>query len=196
MAWMSRRKLRQLGFAHLGAEVKVSTRAVIYNPDRTSIGDYSRIDDFCVLSGKVTLGRNVHIAVFVNLAGAEAGITVSDFAGISYASQVFAQSDDYTGVALTRPTVPVRYTKVLKGTRPVRPACHRGGRLDRPSRRDRRRGLRHRRPFNGRILDEALGNLYRDAGPLAAETPPRPPAAGRAVSEATPGLMRWRNSTA
>jgi galactoside O-acetyltransferase len=114
MAWMSRRKLRQLGFAHLGAEVKVSTRAVIYNPEQTAIGDYSRIDDFCVLSGKVTLGRNVHIAVFVNLAGAEAGITVSDFAGISYASQVFAQSDDYTGVALTGPTVPVRYTKVFK----------------------------------------------------------------------------------
>ena len=42
------------------------------------------------------------------------GITVSDFAGISYASQVFAQSDDYTGVALTGPTVPVRYTKVFK----------------------------------------------------------------------------------
>jgi UDP-3-O-[3-hydroxymyristoyl] glucosamine N-acyltransferase len=121
MAWMSRRKLRQIGFAHLGAEVKVSTRAVIYNPERTAIGDYSRIDDFCVLSGKVTLGRNVHIAVFVNLAGAEAGITVSDFAGISYASQVFAQSDDYTGVALTGPTVPVRYTKVSKA-----PVCSAG----------------------------------------------------------------------
>lgn len=161
MAWMSRRKLRGLGFAHLGAEVKVSTRAVIYNPDRTSIGDHSRIDDFCVLSGKVTLGRNVHIAVFVNLAGGEPGITVSDFAGISYASQVFAQSDDYTGEAMTGATVPVRFTKVQKA--PVlfgRHAIIGAGTIV-------RRGLRDRRPFDGHFLDEALGHLCRDAGPAA-----------------------------
>ncbi len=126
--------------------------------------------------GKGDAGRNVHIAeFFVNLAGAEAGITVSDFAGISYASQVFAQSDDYTGVALTGPTVPVRYAK-LSSKAPVLfwPACHRGRRFDRPSWRDRRRRLRHWRSFGcGHILDEALGSLCRDAGPLAAETPLR-----------------------
>jgi galactoside O-acetyltransferase len=101
-------------FLRLGTDVRISDRAAIYNPEKISIGDLSRIDDFCVISGKITIGRNVHIAVFVNLAGGEKGIEIRDFAGISYASQVFSQSDDFTGQALTGSTVPARYTDVLK----------------------------------------------------------------------------------
>jgi galactoside O-acetyltransferase len=54
-----------------------------------SIGDYSRIDDFYVLSGKITIGRNVHIAVFCNLAGGEPGLTMEDFSGLAYHVNVF-----------------------------------------------------------------------------------------------------------
>ncbi len=84
------------------------------NLSRISIGDYSRIDDFCVVSGKVTIGRNVHVSVFANLAGSEVGIEIGDFVAISYASQLFAQSDDYSGGALTGSTVPDRFTNPLK----------------------------------------------------------------------------------
>jgi acetyltransferase-like isoleucine patch superfamily enzyme len=114
MAFISTRKLRQMGFAHLGRDIKVSTRAAIYEPEKISIGDFSRIDDFCVVSGKVTIGRNVHVSVFANLAGSAAGIEIGDFVAISYATQVFAQSDDYTGEALTGSTVPDRFTKPFK----------------------------------------------------------------------------------
>ena len=80
------------------------------------IGDHTRIDDFCVISGKVTLGRNVHISVFCNVAGGELGVILEDFCGLAYSCHVFSQRDDYTGSTLTNPTVPDRYKNVTKST--------------------------------------------------------------------------------
>ncbi len=114
MAYLTSKQLLQLGFKKLGKNVHISDKASIYNADQIEIGDHSRIDDFCVISGKISLGRNVHIAVFCNLAGGTEGIFVDDFAGISYGSHVFSQSDDYTGVALTGPTIPAEYKKETK----------------------------------------------------------------------------------
>jgi acetyltransferase-like isoleucine patch superfamily enzyme len=74
-----------------------------------SIGDHSRIDDFCVLAGSVTIGRNVHLAALCNVAGGRAGVTFEDFSGLAYGCQVIAQSDDYSGRTMTNPTVPARF---------------------------------------------------------------------------------------
>lgn len=98
-----------MGFKHLGENVKISDKASIYNHDLISVGDNSRIDDFCVLSGNINIGRNVHIAVFCNMAGGELGITMEDFSGLAYGVHVFTQSDDYSGSSLTNPTVPDQY---------------------------------------------------------------------------------------
>ncbi len=106
MGFYKNEELAKLGFQYLGKNVKISDRASIYNHDQISIDDNSRIDDFCVLSGKITIGKNVHIAVFCNLAGGEKGITMEDFSGLAYHCNVFTQSDDYTGKTLTNPTVP------------------------------------------------------------------------------------------
>ncbi len=114
MAFLSEASLAALGFNRLGADVKISDRASIYNPELMNIGDHSRIDDFCVVSGKVTLGRNVHLAVFYNVAGGELGITFEDFSGLAYGCHVFTQSDDYSGQTLTNPTVPDQYKKETK----------------------------------------------------------------------------------
>lgn len=86
------------------------------------IGDHSRIDDFCVVSGKVKIGRNVHIAVFCNIAGGTEGITFDDFAGLAYRCDIFSQSDDYTGRTLTNPTVPAAYK--LEAKKAVRIGRH------------------------------------------------------------------------
>lgn len=109
MAFLSEESLVSLGFNCLGINVKISDKASIYNPELMSIGDHVRIDDFCVISGKVTLGRNVHIAIFCNVAGGEMGITLEDFSGLAYGCHVFTQSDDYSGKTLTNPTVPDKY---------------------------------------------------------------------------------------
>ena len=109
MAFLTREQLKSMNFRHLGENVRISNKASIYNPELISIGDNSRIDDFCVLSGKITIGRNIHIAVFCNLAGGEKGITMEDFSGLAYSVNVFTQSDDYTGKSLTNPTIPDKY---------------------------------------------------------------------------------------
>lgn len=114
MAFLSREQLKRLGFRALGENVLISDKASIYNHDLIEVGDNSRIDDFCVISGRVTIGRNVHIAVFCNVAGGEKGIVFEDFSGLAYGCQVFTQSDDYSGRTLTNPTVPDCYKKETK----------------------------------------------------------------------------------
>lgn len=114
MAFLSEQSLKEMGFKALGAGVKISDKAAIYNPELIEIGDYSRIDDFCVVSGKVSIGRNVHIAVFCNVAGGELGVTLEDFSGLAYGCHVFSQSDDYSGKTLTNPTIPENFKKVLR----------------------------------------------------------------------------------
>lgn len=114
MAYLTELQLTSLGFKSLGKNIKISDRASIYNADQIEIGDYSRIDDFCVISGKVKMGRNVHIAPYCLVAGGEKGITFEDFSGLAYKVQVFTQSDDYSGLTMTNPTVPVEFKKEAK----------------------------------------------------------------------------------
>ena len=109
MAYLTQAALEAMGFAHLGADIQISERASIYNPERISLGDHTRIDDFCVVSGNVSLGRNVHLAVHCNVAGGTPGIRMADFSGLAYGCQVFAQSDDYSGRTMTNPTVPTAF---------------------------------------------------------------------------------------
>jgi acetyltransferase-like isoleucine patch superfamily enzyme len=106
MPYLSEQGMQALGLKHLGKKVRISDRASIYEPELISIADYSRIDDFCVVSGNVTIGRNVHFPVFCNVAGGEPGITFGDFSCLAYGVHVFAQSDDYSGQTLTNSTIP------------------------------------------------------------------------------------------
>jgi galactoside O-acetyltransferase len=114
MAFLNQQELDAMGFKQLGRHVQISDKASIYNPDQIEIGDHSRIDDFCVISGRVTIGRNVHIAVFCNVAGGEPGSTFGEFSGLAYGCHVFSQSDDYGGDTLTNPTVPDAYKREIK----------------------------------------------------------------------------------
>ncbi len=114
MAYYTDLELEKIGFKSLGKNVKISDKASIYEAEKMEIGDNSRIDDFCVVSGKVTIGRNVHIAPFCLVAGGEKGIILDDFSGLAYFVQVFTQSDDYSGKTMTNPTVPDIYKDEIK----------------------------------------------------------------------------------
>jgi len=114
MAYFSQFELEQIGFKYLGKNVKISTRSSIYDAEQIEIGDNSRVDDFCLLSGRITIGRFVHAAPYCNLAGGELGIIMEDFSGLAYAVQVFTQSDDYSGESMTNPLIPDKYRKVKK----------------------------------------------------------------------------------
>jgi acetyltransferase-like isoleucine patch superfamily enzyme len=114
MGFYSKKQLNEMGFKYIGDNVKVSKKASIYNPELISIDNNSRIDDFCVLSGKIKIGKYVHIAVYCNLAGGEMGIVMEDFSGLAYSVNVFTQSDDYSGRTLTNPTIPDKYKDEIK----------------------------------------------------------------------------------
>lgn len=114
MPFLSADELNLLGFKKLGENVKISDKASIYNPELIEIGSNSRVDDFCVLSGNIKIGRNVHIAVYNNIAGGELGISFDDFSGLAYGCHLFSQSDDYSGMSLTNPTVPDEFKREHK----------------------------------------------------------------------------------
>lgn len=114
MAYYGKDDLVKLGFKSIGKNVKISDKASIYNCDEIEIGDNSRIDDFCVLSGKIKIGRNVHITPTCLVAGGEKGITFEDFTTIAYGVQVFTQSDDYSGKTMTNSTIPKKYKEEIK----------------------------------------------------------------------------------
>lgn len=109
MAYLSRQDLEAMGFKSLGKNVNISDRASIYNCEKIDIGDNSRIDDFCVVSGKVSIGRFCHIAPMCLVAGGKPGVTLQDFCGLAYGAKVFSQSDDYSGESLTNSNIPAKY---------------------------------------------------------------------------------------
>lgn len=116
MAYFIQSELAQMGFKALGKNVKISTKASIYNYDQIEIGDNSRIDDFCLLSGKISIGKFVHITPYCNLAGGIKGIVMEDFTTLAYGVHVFTQSDDYSGETLTNSNIPEKYKKVARAT--------------------------------------------------------------------------------
>lgn len=109
MAYYTQEQLEEFGFKYLGKNVKISDRASIYNCDQIEIGDNSRIDDFCVISGRVVIGRFCHITPMCLVAGGIPGVFMSDFTTLAYGVKVFSQSDDYSGKTLTNSLIPQEY---------------------------------------------------------------------------------------
>ncbi len=114
MGLLSRAELEGMGFAALGDDLRVSEKASFYGVPRISLGDHTRIDDFCVLSagsGGIRIGRNVHVAVYTSLIGAGA-IELGDFCNLSSRVSIYSSSDDYSGRTMTNPTVPDEFKDV------------------------------------------------------------------------------------
>ncbi len=113
-SFYSEKELQEIGFKSIGRDVKLSRKASIYSPEKISIGDNVRIDDFCILSGSITLGNNIHISAYVALYGAE-GIVFEDYTGISARSTIYSAMDDFTGDFLVGPIHPEEYTHITGG---------------------------------------------------------------------------------
>lgn len=89
MAYYSEQELKMLGFKMIGENVKISSKASIYDAGQIEIGDNSRIDDFCVISGKLKIGCYVHITPMCLVAGGEKGVEIKDFVALAYGVKVF-----------------------------------------------------------------------------------------------------------
>lgn len=117
MGFLSEADLRSIGFAGVGRNVLISSKASIYNPGQITIGDHVRIDDFCVISAGskgIRIGRHVHIAVFCSLIGHEQ-IVLEDFSGLSARVSIYSSSEDYSGNSMTNPTVADAYRSAIHG---------------------------------------------------------------------------------
>jgi acetyltransferase-like isoleucine patch superfamily enzyme len=112
--YYAREELQGMKFRKLGRDVLISRTSRLYSPEYISIGDYSIVDDFCILSGNIEMGRNVHLAHGCRVIGGREGIAMDDFSGLAFGVTIFAQSDDYGGGAMTNPTVPMKFRKIMR----------------------------------------------------------------------------------
>lgn len=107
-------ELYQLGFRQIGRDVRISRKMSVHNAEKVSIGDFTRIDDFCVISAGeegIEIGSYVHIAVYVSLIG-KGKIKIGDFVSLSSRVAVYSSNDDYSGEYLTGPIVDSKYTNI------------------------------------------------------------------------------------
>ena len=114
MAYLTLSELNNMGFKSLGKNVKISDKASIYNANEIEIGDNSRIDDFCIISGNITIGSHCHITPMCLLAGGEKGIHLNDFCTLAYGVKIFSQSDDYSGETMVNSLIPKKFKNEKK----------------------------------------------------------------------------------
>ena len=113
-SFLSEQEIKNIGFKRIGSGAQLSRYAQFYSPNLIEIGDNVRIDDFCILSGKIKLGNYIHISAYSALYG-KYGIEMENFTGLSPRCTVLSASDDFSGENMIGPMLPEIYTNVTGG---------------------------------------------------------------------------------
>lgn len=113
-SYYTQNEIESLGLKQVGNPVFISRNTSFYSPETIIIGDNVRIDDFCILSGKITLGSFIHISAYCALYGSH-GIEMEDYTGLSPRCTVFSATDDFSGDYLIGPMVNKEYTNITSG---------------------------------------------------------------------------------
>jgi len=108
--FFSVQELKALGFKYVGDRVKISSKCSFYSIEG-SIGDNVRIDDFCILKGKIEIGSNVHICAYSMISGAQDVVKLKDFCVLAARCSIYTGSNDHSADALPAPLAPKEYTK-------------------------------------------------------------------------------------
>lgn len=108
-------ELKKMGFKKMGKNILISKKASFYGVEKISIGDNVRIDDFAILSGKIEMGSNIHIAAGVMLFAGDTGIFFQDYINISSRTCIYAITDDFSGDFLVGAMLPNTVRNVIKG---------------------------------------------------------------------------------
>ena len=111
-SFMSEEELQEIGFKSIGENVFISRKSSIYGAHNIEIGNNVRIDDFCILSGRIRLSNFIHIAAYSALYGGDKGIFICDYANISSRVAIYSICDDYSGKTMTNPMIPDEYKDV------------------------------------------------------------------------------------
>lgn len=107
-------ELTNLGLRAYGSNVLISKKCSIYSPEKILVGSNVRIDDFCILSGAIIIGNNVHISAYSALYGSQ-GIEFKDNSGCSARTTIYSAMDDFSGDYLIGPLHPEETTNVTGG---------------------------------------------------------------------------------
>lgn len=113
--WISGSELIKMGFMSLGSNCLVDSRAMIYGPERISLGSDVRVDAFSTLSsqnGQIEIGDNVHIATGVLIYG-NGGVSLASGSGLASGVKVLSATDDFIWGNLTNPTMPTEFRGVI-----------------------------------------------------------------------------------
>jgi galactoside O-acetyltransferase len=113
-SFLNPNELKRLGLKSYGTNVLISRKASFYSPECISLGDNVRIDDFCILSGNITIGSFVHVSAYCALYGRH-GIIMENYSGISPRCTIFSATDDFSGNYLVGPMVDESKTNVSGG---------------------------------------------------------------------------------
>lgn len=111
-SFYSEKELEGMGFAYLGYPVFISRKASFYGIENISIGNHVRIDDFCILSGKIKIGNYIHISAYTGIWAGTSGVALEDYVTISGRCSIYGKSDDYSGLFMTNPMLPAQYISV------------------------------------------------------------------------------------
>lgn len=106
-------ELEEIGFKSIGIDVRISRRCSIYKPELICLGNHVRIDDFCLLSGDITIGNYVHISAYSALFG-NGKIVLGNYCGVSPRCTLLSASDDFSGEYMISPMVPPELTHVRR----------------------------------------------------------------------------------
>lgn len=115
-SYYSRNELKKLGLKKFGKNILISRNTKIYDPEKLSLENNVRIDDFCILTGNIVLGNYVHISPFCLLSG-RYNISMKDFSGLSSRVSIYTSNEDYVkGSSLTNPTIPEKIRNIESGS--------------------------------------------------------------------------------
>jgi acetyltransferase-like isoleucine patch superfamily enzyme len=106
-----------LAFRHIGRNVRLHKSVVTVSPENMALGSDIIIDDFVFIGSHrhLIVGNHVHIASHASITGG-GRVLISDFCGISSGARLISGSDDFTGGALTGPTIPPEFRQAHRGT--------------------------------------------------------------------------------
>ncbi len=124
-SFYSEQELKELGLKSYGQRVLISRKSSFYSPETIIIGDNVRIDDFCIVSGNISIGSHIHISAYCALYGAH-GIFMHDYTGLSARCTIYSSMDDFSGNFLVGPIHPSEKTNPTGGPVVVQKYAHIG----------------------------------------------------------------------
>ena len=103
-------------FKKIGKDVFIHSDAIIKKPENCIIGSHVAIDNGVTIATVLEMGDYIHIAPFVvSIGGINSKLILKDFTFVAAGTKIVCGSEDYTGVGLVGPTIPLKYRKITFG---------------------------------------------------------------------------------